>query len=71
MGPQAPILGRHLSACTTILGCVRHISACASREIRLGGWGSEGPKGLTLGQYVECVRHHSVRKWKYVIKFEI
>ena len=22
------------------------------REVRLGGWGSEGPKGPTLGQYV-------------------
>ena len=38
------------------------------REVRLGGWGSEGP---TLGEYVECVRHHSVRKWKYIMRFEI
>ena len=22
------------------------------REVRLGGWGTEGPKALTLGQYV-------------------
>ena len=41
------------------------------REVRLGGWGSEGPKGPTLGQYVECVRYHSVRKWKYIMRFEI
>ena len=41
------------------------------REVRLGGWGSEGPKGPTLGQYVDCVRHHSVRKWKYIMRFEI
>ena len=24
------------------------------REVRLGGWGSEGPKGPTLGQYVSA-----------------
>ena len=26
------------------------------KEVRLGGWGSEG--------------HHSVRKWKYILRFE-
>ena len=41
------------------------------REVKIGGSGSEGPKGLTLGQYVECVRHHSIRKWKYIMRFEI
>ena len=24
------------------------------KEVRLGGWGSEGPKGPTLGQYVSA-----------------
>ena len=24
------------------------------REVRLGGWGSEGPKGPTLGQYASA-----------------
>ena len=28
--------------------------------------GPVGPKALTLG-----VRHHSVRKWKYMMRFEI
>ena len=39
------------------------------REVRLGGWGSEGP---TLGQYVRvCAVHlHYVRKWKYIVRFE-
>ena len=50
-GLRAPVY----SECATILGCVRHISACYCkflRKVRLGGWGSEGPKGLTSGQYV-------------------
>ena len=24
------------------------------KEVRLGGWGTEGPKALTLGQYVSA-----------------
>ena len=78
----APILGRGVSACTTISGCVCYYFACATlvralvysnflREVMLGGWGSEGPKGPTIGQYSECVHHHSVMKWKYVVRFEI
>ena len=55
MGPKAPILGRHVSACATILACVTLVRALVYcnflREVRLGGWGSEGPKGPTLGQY--------------------
>ena len=38
------------------------------RDVRLGGWGSEGP---TLGQYARVVCHHSIRKWKHIMKFEI
>ena len=36
------------------------------REARLGGLGTDWPKALTFGRYIhECVRHHSIRKWKY------
>ena len=54
-GPKAPTLGRHVSACATILRLrallyLRALVYCNFlREVRLGGWGSEGP---TLGQYV-------------------
>ena len=45
-------------ACATILACVTLVRALVYynflREVRLGGWGSEGPKGLTLGQYVSA-----------------
>ena len=40
------------------------------REVRLGCWGSKGPKGPTLGRTSECVRHNSVRKGKYIVRFE-
>ena len=50
-GPQAPTLGRHVSACATILACVTLVRALVYcnflRKVRLGGWGSRGPKGLT------------------------
>ena len=38
-----------VSACTLVHALVY---CNFLREVRLGGWGSEGPKGLTLGQYV-------------------
>ena len=39
-------------ACVTL---VRALVYCnILREVRLGGWGSEGSKGLTLGQYVSA-----------------
>ena len=48
----------YLVACTTILARVTLVRALVYcnflREVRLGGWGSEGPKGLTLGQYVSA-----------------
>ena len=40
--------------------CVRHMSECILvvcnflKEVRLGGWGTEGPKAPTLGQYVSA-----------------
>ena len=44
------------NACATIFACVTFVRALVYcnflREVRLGGWGSEGPKGPTLGQYV-------------------
>ena len=44
-----------LVACATILACVTLVRALVYcnflREVRLGGWGSEGP---TLGQYVSA-----------------
>ena len=40
------------NTCTTL---VRTLVYCNFlREVRLGGWGSEGPKGPTLGQYVSA-----------------
>ena len=42
------------------------------KNVRIDGWGTEGPKALTLGQYVKVyVCHHSVRKWRYIMRFEI
>ena len=45
-------------ACATILACVTLVCALVYcnflREVRLGGWGSEGPKSPTLGQYVSA-----------------
>ena len=46
-------------ACATILTCVTLVRTLVNcnflREVRLGDWGSEGPKGPTLGQYMsEC-----------------
>ena len=29
------------------------------------------PEGPYIGPYVKCVRHHSVRKWKDIMRFEI
>ena len=44
------------NACATIFACVTFVRALVYcnflRQVRLGGWGSEGPKGPTLGQYV-------------------
>ena len=51
------------SVCATVIGCVCYYNVCATlvlvlvycnflKEVRLGGWGSEGPKGPTLGLYV-------------------
>ena len=42
------------------------------REVRLGGWGTEGPKALTLGQYVRVRAPPFRRKveWKYILRFE-
>ena len=43
---------RYYVACTTL---VRALVYCNFlKEVRLGGWGSEGPKGPTLGQYVSA-----------------
>ena len=59
-GSEGPTLGRHVSACATILRLrallyLRALVYCNFlREVRLGGWGSEGPKGPTLGQYVSA-----------------
>ena len=57
-GPKGPTLGRHTSACATILACVTLVHALVYcnflREVRIGGWGSEGPKGLTLGRHVSA-----------------
>ena len=51
-GSEGPTLGRHVSACATILMCVTLVRALVYcnflSEVRLGGWGSKGP---TLGQY--------------------
>ena len=48
-----------------ILGLMHYYIACAKlvlalvyfnffKEVRLGGWDTEGPKALTLGQYVSA-----------------
>ena len=52
-----------------------HTIACAIhcnflKEVRLGGWSTEGPKAPTLDHTLECVHHHSVRKWKYILRCE-
>ena len=60
---------RYYIACVTI---VRTLVYCSfHREVRLGGWGSEGPKGLTLGQYVRVEVYNEIRKRKYILRFEI
>ena len=39
-GPKAPTLGRHVSACATILGCVRYyIRLLALLYLRASHWG--------------------------------
>ena len=65
-----------------IFGLMHYYIACAKlvlavvycnflKNFRIDGWGTEGPKALTLGQYVRvCVYHHSVRKWRYKVRFE-
>ena len=58
-GLKRPLtFGRHASVCATILACVTLVRALVYcnflREVRLGGWGSESPKGPTLGQYVSA-----------------
>ena len=69
----------YMIACTTIFGWVHYYITCATlvlalvycnflRVVRLGGWCTEGPEAPTSGQ---CVRHHSFRKWKYIVRFEI
>ena len=56
----------YIRLCSVLcLSCVSYYVACITlvralvyctflREVRLGGWGSEGPKGTTLGQYVSA-----------------
>ena len=43
---------------TTILACVTLVRALVYcnflREVRVGGWGSDGPKGPSLDQYVSA-----------------
>ena len=43
---------RYYVVCVT-LGCAL-VYCNFLRKVRLGGWGSEGPKGPTLGQYVSA-----------------
>ena len=55
-GAKAPILGRQVSTCATILASVTLVRALVYcnilRETKLGGWGNEGLKGPTFGQYI-------------------
>ena len=50
------VSGRQVSVCATILACVILVRALVycnfHREVGLGGWGSEGPNGPTLGRPV-------------------
>ena len=54
-----------LVVCATIFGCLRYYVECATlvrtlvycnfhKEVRLGGWGTEGPKAPTLGRHVSA-----------------
>ena len=41
-----------LVTCATMLVVLVYCSFL--KEVRIGGWGTEGPKGPTLGQYVSA-----------------
>ena len=40
------------------------------KKVRLGGWGLRGRRPRHQASTLECVHHHSVRKWKYILRFE-
>ena len=57
---------------TIMLGCVRYISACASIVTSLKRFVTlRGRRPCLKVSALECMRHHSVRKWKYIMRFEI
>ena len=46
------------NSCATIFACITLVRALVYcnflKEVRLGGWGSEGPKGPTLGRHASA-----------------
>ena len=50
---------------------VRKYIVTSIQEDRLGGWGLRGRRLRHQASTLECMRQHSIRKLKYIMRFEI